>query len=187
MKNGIAHGLLAQRDWPTYGYDAGSTRFLPLTQINTGNVSRLMKAWTSTTVRTQQFRGGAFRAVGGRRSAGRVRFRHGERWWRLTSTRGTKPGECRSGVIEELEAKGIRNTGTLNMGGSITTAGNLVFVGATTTVASGLRCEEWQNIVGDSVGRPGCTHTNDLPGQGRQAIRHCSCRGRRLLRPEDRR
>lgn len=59
MKNGIvragvaaalvaaaAHALLAQRDWPTYGYDAGSTRFSPLTQINTGNVSRLVKAWT---------------------------------------------------------------------------------------------------------------------------------------------
>ena len=35
------------------------------------------------------------------------------------------------GAIEELEAKGIPNTGTLNMGGSIATAGNLVFVGAT--------------------------------------------------------
>ena len=35
------------------------------------------------------------------------------------------------GVIEELEAKGIRNTGTMNMGGSIATAGGLVFIGAT--------------------------------------------------------
>ena len=41
-----AHGLLAQRDWPTYGYDAGSSRFSPLTQINAGNVSRLARAWT---------------------------------------------------------------------------------------------------------------------------------------------
>jgi len=40
------HGLHAQRDWPTYGYDAGSTRFSPLTQINAGNVSRLARAWT---------------------------------------------------------------------------------------------------------------------------------------------
>ena len=41
-----AHGLRAQRDWPTYGYDAGSTRFSPLTQINTGNGGRLARAWT---------------------------------------------------------------------------------------------------------------------------------------------
>jgi quinoprotein glucose dehydrogenase len=35
------------------------------------------------------------------------------------------------GVVEELEAIGIRNTGTMNMGGSIVTATGLVFIGAT--------------------------------------------------------
>ena len=35
------------------------------------------------------------------------------------------------GTIEELETKGVRNTGTMNMGGSIATAGGLVFIGAT--------------------------------------------------------
>jgi quinoprotein glucose dehydrogenase len=35
------------------------------------------------------------------------------------------------GVVEELEAKGIKNTGTMNMGGSVSTAGGLVFIGAT--------------------------------------------------------
>lgn len=35
------------------------------------------------------------------------------------------------GIVEELEAKGIRNTGAMNMGGSIATAGGLVFIGAT--------------------------------------------------------
>lgn len=35
------------------------------------------------------------------------------------------------GVIPELEAKGIHNTGTLNMGGSIATAAGLVFIAAT--------------------------------------------------------
>ena len=35
------------------------------------------------------------------------------------------------GIIEELEARGIRNTGTMNMGGSIATAGGLVFIAAT--------------------------------------------------------
>jgi glucose dehydrogenase len=35
------------------------------------------------------------------------------------------------GRIEALEAIGVRNTGSLNMGGSIATAGGLVFIGAT--------------------------------------------------------
>ena len=35
------------------------------------------------------------------------------------------------GRIEALEAIGVRDTGTLNLGGSITTAGGVVFIGAT--------------------------------------------------------
>jgi glucose dehydrogenase len=35
------------------------------------------------------------------------------------------------GTIPELEAKGIKNTGSLNMGGAITTAGGLLFIAAT--------------------------------------------------------
>ena len=35
------------------------------------------------------------------------------------------------GRIEALEAIGVRNTGSLNMGGSIATAGGVVFIGAT--------------------------------------------------------
>jgi quinoprotein glucose dehydrogenase len=35
------------------------------------------------------------------------------------------------GIVEELEAKGIHNTGTMNMGGSVSTAGGLVFIAAT--------------------------------------------------------
>jgi quinoprotein glucose dehydrogenase len=33
-------------DWPIYGRDPGGTRYSPLTQINTGNVSQLRRAWT---------------------------------------------------------------------------------------------------------------------------------------------
>lgn len=36
------------------------------------------------------------------------------------------------GMVEELEAKGVHNTGTQNLGGSIVTAGGLVFIAATT-------------------------------------------------------
>jgi len=35
-----------QTDWSTYGHDAASTRHSPLKQINTGNVSKLVRAWT---------------------------------------------------------------------------------------------------------------------------------------------
>ena len=35
------------------------------------------------------------------------------------------------GIVEELEAKGIKNSGALNLGGSIATASGLVFIGAT--------------------------------------------------------
>lgn len=35
------------------------------------------------------------------------------------------------GIVEDLEAKGIRKTGALNLGGSLATAGGLVFIGAT--------------------------------------------------------
>jgi quinoprotein glucose dehydrogenase len=36
----------AQTDWPTYGHDAGSTRFSPLKQVSLTNVSKLTRAWT---------------------------------------------------------------------------------------------------------------------------------------------
>ena len=47
----LAFPALPQRtpapgDWPVYGRDPGGTRYSPLTQINTGNVSRLRLAWT---------------------------------------------------------------------------------------------------------------------------------------------
>ena len=35
------------------------------------------------------------------------------------------------GIVEELEAKGVKDTGTMNMGGSFATAGGLVFIAAT--------------------------------------------------------
>ena len=33
-------------DWPTYNRDLGGTRYSPLTQINTTNVSTLTQAWS---------------------------------------------------------------------------------------------------------------------------------------------
>jgi quinoprotein glucose dehydrogenase len=36
----------APTDWPVFGYDSGSTRFSPLTQITPANVGRLTLAWS---------------------------------------------------------------------------------------------------------------------------------------------
>src|SRR5688500_7088030 len=38
--------LAASSDWPVYGGDAGTSRYSPLKQINTGNASKLQVAWT---------------------------------------------------------------------------------------------------------------------------------------------
>lgn len=42
---GVAYGI-ENGDWPTYGRDPGGTRYSPLKQINSGNVSKLKVAWT---------------------------------------------------------------------------------------------------------------------------------------------
>src|SRR5438445_10340461 len=34
------------QEWQTYNHDLGGTRFSPLTEINTGNVATLAKAWS---------------------------------------------------------------------------------------------------------------------------------------------
>src|SRR5205085_2151809 len=49
-------------DWPFWGRDAGATRFSPLKQINSTNVSRLTRVWTYDTTVTNpapSARGGA--------------------------------------------------------------------------------------------------------------------------------
>src|SRR3954466_4906288 len=37
---------IAQTDWPTYGNDLAGTRYSPLKQIDTSNVTKLVRAWT---------------------------------------------------------------------------------------------------------------------------------------------
>ena len=43
---GATQGAPADTNWPSYGNDAGGTRFAPLTDINAGNVAHLQVAWT---------------------------------------------------------------------------------------------------------------------------------------------
>jgi quinoprotein glucose dehydrogenase len=60
--------VFGQTDWPTYGHDAASTRHSPLKQINTENVSKLVRAWTyhmSPTDQTAEPAGAGGRGGGG--------------------------------------------------------------------------------------------------------------------------
>ncbi len=70
------------------------------------------------------------------------RFWWGEKYWpcqvgpwgelvAINVNSGDEAWRVPLGVVEELEAQGIRNTGTMNMGGSIATSAGLVFIGAT--------------------------------------------------------
>jgi quinoprotein glucose dehydrogenase len=51
--------------------------------------------------------------------------------WAINVNTGDVAWKIPFGVDEELEAKGVHGTGTLNFGGSIATAGGLVFIAAT--------------------------------------------------------
>ena len=51
--------------------------------------------------------------------------------WAINVNTGEVAWKVPFGIVEELEAKGIHGTGTLNFGGSITTAGGLLFIAAT--------------------------------------------------------
>ena len=60
-----------QSDWPMYGHDSASTRYSPLTQINTQNVKNLVPAWTYHMKKDgpQSHSAGAVGRGGGRRSS----------------------------------------------------------------------------------------------------------------------
>lgn len=51
--------------------------------------------------------------------------------WAINANTGDVAWKIPFGVEEELDAKGVHNTGTLNFGGTIATAGGLLFIGAT--------------------------------------------------------
>jgi quinoprotein glucose dehydrogenase len=51
--------------------------------------------------------------------------------WAINVNTGEVAWKIPFGIVEELEAKGVHGTGTLNFGGSITTAGGLLFIAAT--------------------------------------------------------
>jgi quinoprotein glucose dehydrogenase len=71
-----------------------------------------------------------------------ARFWNGEKYWpcqqppwgqmvALNVNTGEYAWRVPLGTIEELDAKGVHNTGSMNMGGSAATAGGIFFIGAT--------------------------------------------------------
>ena len=83
------------------------------------------------------------------------------------------------GVIDALVEKGIAPTGAPNIGGSIVTAGGLVFIGGPTTSVSGLSTKTRQGaMVYASPGQRTCD-SDDLPRQKeREAVRRDRSRWR---------
>ena len=48
----LSGDFISRGEWPSYGNDAGGTRYSPLTQIDRENVARLRVAWTYRTGET---------------------------------------------------------------------------------------------------------------------------------------
>ena len=85
----------------------------------------------------------------------------GGRSMRSTLSKGRFPGRCRWGY-PQLIAKGIRNTGTLNFGGAVATAGGVIFVAATAD----------EKIRAFEKTRDACCGSINCP---RAAMRHPAC------------
>ncbi len=46
MRPGARPANISDGDWPMYNRDLAGTRYSPLTQINTGNVTQLTRVWS---------------------------------------------------------------------------------------------------------------------------------------------
>jgi glucose dehydrogenase len=124
-------GTLGASNWHGASYDPG-LGYLFLNIINLADVGKVVKAPEGsplTYMRTSPW--GSF-----------GRFWYADKYWpcqappwgemvAINVNTGDVAWKVPFGVIEELEKQGIRNTGTMNMGGSIATAAGLVFIGAT--------------------------------------------------------
>jgi glucose dehydrogenase len=132
-------------DWPMYNRDLAGTRYSPLTQINASNVGRLTRAGsrrrpraraccsTATASSDPRRDSSGAKAIRARATSpvrvstrGRARNRRGAA---VNAKTGDFAWKVPLGVTDELP-EGKRNTGRLNMGGPMATAGGLVFIGA---------------------------------------------------------
>ena len=122
-------------------------------------------------------------ASGIRRRCTRARRRRGASWSRSARTPATSRGACRSASSTSSTPRASRPARP-SLGGAITTAGNLVFIGA--TIDSRFRAFDARNgkeLWSDKLEAPGALDSVDLHGPRRQAVRR-HCRGRRRLPAE---
>jgi len=90
----------------------------------------------------------------------------------LNVSRGEVAWKVPLGFVESLKAKGFDKTGTLNLGGSIATAGGLIFIGATIDC----RFRAFESRTGKQLWEtelPACAHTTPmtfLGNDGRQYV-----------------
>ena len=106
--------------------------------------------------------------------------------------RGEMAWKVPLGFVESLKAKGFDKTGTLNIGGSIATAGGLIFIGATIDC----RFRAFESRTGKQLWETELAgvrahDADDVPRQGRPPVRRRGRRRRQLsrrgARNEDRR
>ena len=80
------------------------------------------------------------------------------------------------GVFDDLKARGFDKTGTPNMGGTIATAGGLIFVGGTIDRRfRAFDAETGAHALGNDARGERSRHADDVPRKGRPAIRR-GCR-----------
>ena len=86
------------------------------------------------------------------------------------------------GRIEALEAIGVHDTGSLNLGGSIATAGGLVFIGATNDSRfRAFDSKSGKAALGSEAGGERAHQPDHLHGARRTAIRGADGGGRRSV------
>ena len=130
----IFPGTLGGGNWWGVSFDPG-LGYIFTNTMDLGQIGQLVKSATSNNPPETDYR----RTAG---AGGMGRFWDPKTfmpcqnppWGRLSAVNaktGDVVWQVPLGIVEELEAKGIKGTGTLNSGGSIATAGGLIFIAAT--------------------------------------------------------
>jgi glucose dehydrogenase len=129
----IFPGTLGGGNWWGVSFDPG-LGYIFTNTMDLGQIGNLQPTSASTTANP------AYRRVSGAGGMGRfwdpktLMPCQNPPWGRLSAVNantGEIVWQVPLGIVEELEAKGVTGTGNLNSGGSIATAGGLVFIAAT--------------------------------------------------------
>jgi glucose dehydrogenase len=103
--------------------------------MNLGSISNARAVRRPTEVRGSDNEPASFGETGGNRFVDQDHYPCNQPPWgelfAINANTGDIAWRTTLGSYKELEAKGIHNTGAANLGGSIATAGGLVFIGAT--------------------------------------------------------